>query len=198
VKSRTSATGDRKKADRAHLGCTPAQELRQNLQFVMANTNQSFRVYISKDYLKFSAAHFIAYPGFRERLHGHNYRVSIEVTGELGPQGYVVDFGIVKKIARRLCEHLDEKFLIPAESDCLSIKRIGDSVEVSYEQDTFRLPMSDALLLPIVHSSAEELARYLVSEMRRELRAEGVASVTAIEIGVEESFGQAAYFRQEF
>jgi 6-pyruvoyltetrahydropterin/6-carboxytetrahydropterin synthase len=164
----------------------------------MATTDESFRVYVSKDYLKFSAAHFIAYRGFRERLHGHNYRVSIEVAGKLGPHGYVVDFGIVKKIARRLCERLDEKFLIPAESDCLSVTYAGDSVEVRYEQDEFRLPKSDVLLLPIMHSSAEELARYLVREMRRELTAEGVAGLTAVEIGVEESFGQAAYFRQEF
>jgi 6-pyruvoyl tetrahydropterin synthase/QueD family protein len=182
----------------ANLCCTQAQELRQNLQFIMVPVSNSFRVSVSKDYLKFSAAHFIAYPGFRERLHGHNYRMSIEVAGDLGPHGYVVDFGIVKKIARRLCEHLDEKFLIPAQSECLAVTQAGDSVLLRYEQDEFRLPQSDVLLLPIVHSSAEELARYLVGEMRRELMAEGVARVTAIEIGVEESFGQAAYFRQEF
>ena len=64
-------------------------------------TQESFRVHVTKDYLKFSAAHFIAYPGFRERLHGHNYRVSVALHGRLGPQGYVVDFGVVKKIARR-------------------------------------------------------------------------------------------------
>jgi 6-pyruvoyl tetrahydropterin synthase/QueD family protein len=159
---------------------------------------QSFRVYVSKDYLKFSAAHFIAYPGFRERLHGHNYRVSIEVAGKLGPQGYVVDFGIVKKIARRLCERLDERFLIPAQSDCVAVEHKADSVELRYEHEEFRFPVGDVVLLPIVHSSAEELARYLVHEMRRELTAEGVTEITAVEIGVEESFGQAAYFRQEF
>jgi 6-pyruvoyl tetrahydropterin synthase/QueD family protein len=164
----------------------------------MGSVSKSFRVFVSKDYLKFSAAHFIAYPGFRERLHGHNYRVSIEVAGDLGPHGYVVDFGIVKKIARRLCEHLDEKFLIPAQSDCLSITQAGDSVLLRYEQDEFRLPQADVLLLPIAHTSAEELARYLVGEVRRELISEGVTRVSAIEIGIEESSGQAAYFREEF
>ncbi|MGD9764705.1 MAG: 6-pyruvoyl tetrahydropterin synthase family protein, partial [Candidatus Binatia bacterium] len=61
---------------------------------------ESFHVHVTKDYLKFSAAHFIAYPGYRERLHGHNYRMSIGLYGQLGPQGYVVDFGIVKRVAR--------------------------------------------------------------------------------------------------
>jgi 6-pyruvoyl-tetrahydropterin synthase len=159
--------------------------------------SESFRVQVSKDYLKFSAAHFIAYPGFREALHGHNYRVSIAAQGSLGPQGYVVDFGIVKRIARRLCERLDEKTLIPAESDCLVIRREDGVVVVRYEQDEFRLPESDVLLLPILHSSAEELAQYLAGELRRELAVEGIHGLTMVEVGVEESFGQAAVYRQE-
>jgi len=160
-------------------------------------THDSFRVHVTKDYLKFSAAHFIAYPGFRERLHGHNYRVSISLHGQLGPQGYVVDFGVVKRIARRLCEHLDEHTLIPARSDCLTVREEGAVVVVRYEDDEFRFPRGDVLLLPIVHTSVEELAQYLAGALRAELRAEGLADLTAIEIGVEESFGQSAIFRQE-
>ena len=158
---------------------------------------QSFRVHVTKDYLKFSAAHFIAYPGFRERLHGHNYRVSVAVHGPLGPQGYVVDFGVVKRIARRLCEQLDERMLIPARSDSLTVREDGDAVVVRYEHDEFRFPRGDVLLLPIVHTSAEELAQYLAAELGAALAAEGIAAPTAIEVGVEESFGQTAVFRQD-
>jgi 6-pyruvoyltetrahydropterin/6-carboxytetrahydropterin synthase len=158
---------------------------------------ESFRVHVTKDYLKFSAAHFIAYPGFREALHGHNYRVSIEVHGMLGPQGYVVDFGVVKRIARRLCDGLDGRMLVPIDSDCISVEEVGTSVVLRYENDEFRFPRADAVMLPIVHSSVEELARYLAGELRRELASEGVSGLTALEVGVEESFGQAAVFRQE-
>jgi 6-pyruvoyltetrahydropterin/6-carboxytetrahydropterin synthase len=158
---------------------------------------QSFRVHVTKDYLKFSAAHFIAYPGFREALHGHNYRVSVAVEGSLGRSGYVVDFGIVKRIARRLCERLDERTLVPVESDCLGIAEEDGVVTVRYENDEFRFPRQDVALLPIVHSSAEELARYLAGELKQALDEEGAVGVTAVEVGVEESSGQAAYFRQE-
>src|SRR5690242_13062467 len=158
---------------------------------------ESFRVSVTKDYLKFSAAHFIAYPGFREALHGHNYRVPVEVEGDLGAQGYVVDFGVVKRIARRLCERLDEKVLVPRKSDCLEIGETGPNVTLRYESDTFSFPKADAILLPIVHSSAEELARYLAGELERELASEGVQGVSAVQVGVEESFGQAAHYRQE-
>jgi 6-pyruvoyl-tetrahydropterin synthase len=158
---------------------------------------QSFRVHVTKDYLKFSAAHFIAYPGFREALHGHNYRVSIAIEGALGAQGYVVDFGVVKRIARALCGQLDGKMLIPVQSDCLTIDEQERTVTVRYENDEFRFPRADCSLLPIVHSSVEELARYLAGALRQELAREGIGSVTAVEVGVEESFGQAAYFREE-
>lgn len=158
---------------------------------------ESFRVHVTKDYLKFSAAHFIAYPGFRERLHGHNYRVSIALQGQLGPQGYVVDFGIVKRIARRLCEQLDEHVLIPARSDCLSVREEGDTVILRYEQDEFRFPRADVRLLPIVHTSVEELAQYLSGELRRALETEQVGPLEAIEIGVEETTGQQAIHRSE-
>lgn len=158
---------------------------------------QSFRVHVTKDYLKFNAAHFIAYKGFREALHGHNYRVSVDVEGDLGEQGYVLDFGVVKQVARRVCKRLDEKTLIPAASDCVHVREEHGQVIVGYETDEFRFPRADVVLVPIVHSSAEELARYLAGEIRRELYAEGVAGIGAIQIGVEETPGQAAYFREE-
>jgi 6-pyruvoyltetrahydropterin/6-carboxytetrahydropterin synthase len=156
---------------------------------------QSFRVHVSKDYLKFCAAHFMAYKGFRETLHGHNYRVTVEVEGVLGAQGYVLDFGIVKRIAKRVCDRLDEKVLIPAHSDCLQIREEAGQVSLRYEDDEFRFPAKDVVLVPIAHSSAEELARYLAGEMRHELAVEGVQRIRAIQIGVEETTGQAAYFR---
>jgi 6-pyruvoyltetrahydropterin/6-carboxytetrahydropterin synthase len=156
----------------------------------------AFKVHVTKDYLKFSAGHFIAYPGFREALHGHNYRMSVDVEGELGPQGYVLDFGVVKEIARRLCKELNEKMLVPSQSDCLDIREEGNQCIIRYEEDEFRFPCKDVLLLPIVHSSAEELARYLVGQLRQALHAEGIADLHAIQVGIEETPGQAAYYRE--
>lgn len=160
--------------------------------------SQTFRVFVSKDYLKFNAAHFIAYPGFREGLHGHNYRVSVEVEGKLGRNGYVLDFGIVKKAAKRVCERLDEKTLIPERSDCLRLEHRGKQIVIFYEEDEFAIPATDVLLLPIIHSSAEELAEYLVGEIRRELEGEGFEAIDSIEVGVAETPGQAAFCRASF
>jgi 6-pyruvoyltetrahydropterin/6-carboxytetrahydropterin synthase len=158
---------------------------------------ESFKVFVTKDYLKFSAAHFIAYKGFREALHGHNYRVSVEVEGSLGADGYVVDFGVVKKIARELCGQLDEKMLVPAASDVLTIQESGDRVTLVSETGEFTFPRADCVLLPIVHSSAEELARFLAAELRQRLVSSGVGRLRAIQVGVEETTGQAAFYRSD-
>jgi 6-pyruvoyltetrahydropterin/6-carboxytetrahydropterin synthase len=158
---------------------------------------ESFKVFVTKDYLKFSAAHFIAYKGFREALHGHNYRVSVEVEGQLGNDGYVVDFGVVKKMAREICGHLDEKVLVPTASDVLSIREEDGQVVMVSESGRFTFPRTDCVLLPIVHSSAEELARYLAGELRQRLRERGIAAVNAIQVGVEETTGQAAFYRHD-
>ena len=159
---------------------------------------RTFRVHVEKDYLKFNAAHFIAYKGFREALHGHNYRVSVDIEADsLSPEGYVLDFGVVKDVAKRVCKRLDEKTVIPANSDCLLIREAGGQVIVVYESDEFRFPCSDVVLIPIVHSSAEEMARYLAGEIRRELGVEGIGRIGALQVGVEETPGQAAYYREE-
>ncbi|ETV66174.1 hypothetical protein, variant [Aphanomyces astaci] len=123
-----------------------------------------YRVFVSKDYMKFNAAHFIAFKGFRERLHGHNYRMSVTITGDrIGHDGYLVDFGDIKKVAREVCRELNEHFLVPLKSDVLKIDVNAETVQlVTEDGKSFSFPRGDCALLPIVHSSAEELARYLV------------------------------------
>uniref|UniRef100_A0A7S2RP79 6-pyruvoyltetrahydropterin synthase n=1 Tax=Mucochytrium quahogii TaxID=96639 RepID=A0A7S2RP79_9STRA len=57
-------------------------------------------VSLKKERFKFNCAHFIAFKGFRERLHGHNYQVGVKLWGERQSDGYVLDFGVVKKVCR--------------------------------------------------------------------------------------------------
>ena len=157
---------------------------------------QRYRVEVSSDHLRFAAAHFIAYPGFREPLHGHNYQVSVAISGTIGSDGYVLDFGVVKSVTKRVCKELDERVLVPAASDCLTVARDGASVVLVYEDGArFVFPASDCVLLPIVHASAEELAAYVLARLREGLDAHAVRGLTEIEVGVGEAPGQAAYCR---
>jgi 6-pyruvoyl-tetrahydropterin synthase len=155
----------------------------------------NFSVHVAKENLKFSAAHFIAYPGFREPLHGHNYQVAIRVRGELSGSGYVLDFGLVKRLTKEIVDRLDERTLIPERSDCLRIESLGEQVKIRYEDDEFILPRKDLCLLPIVHSSAEELARFIWDELRQALAAKhALEGISSLEIAVAEGPGQAAIY----
>ncbi len=155
-----------------------------------------FSVHVAKENLKFSAAHFIAYPGFREPLHGHNYQVGVRVEGKLSASGYVLDFGLIKQLVKEIADRLDERTLIPDQSDCLKIERRDDNtIRVRYENDEFVFPAADVCLLPIVHSSAEELARFIWGELRDALDArDALGQIVSIEISVAEGPGQAAVY----
>jgi dihydroneopterin triphosphate aldolase (PTPS-III) / 6-pyruvoyltetrahydropterin synthase len=165
----------------------------------MKPSGSNFSIHVAKENLKFSAAHFIAYPGFREPLHGHNYQVGVYLEGNLASTGYVIDFGLIKKLTKEIVDRLDERTIIPASSDCLKIEGPKDGkVRIRYEDDEFVLPAADVCLLPIAHSSAEELARYIWDELAAALVARGALSnVTTMEISVAEGPGQSAHYRSQ-
>ena len=87
-----------------------------------------FSVAIGKEMLRFTAAHFIAFRGFREPLHGHTYQAQVTVSGPVGPDGYVVDFLVLKKIAEDECARLHFRTLLPEQSDCLTIEEGAEEV----------------------------------------------------------------------
>jgi 6-pyruvoyl tetrahydropterin synthase/QueD family protein len=165
----------------------------------MTPTASNFSIHVAKENLKFSAAHLIAYPGFREPLHGHNYQVGVYLEGRLASTGYVIDFGLIKKLTKEIVDRLDERTIIPANSDCLKIDRPkARTVRICYEGDEFMLPAADVCLVPIVHSSAEELARYIWDELAAALVARGaLGDVTMMEISVAEGPGQSAHYRSQ-
>jgi 6-pyruvoyltetrahydropterin/6-carboxytetrahydropterin synthase len=57
----------------------------------------------------FSAAHRLMGSGGKcESIHGHNFKVELEVQGHgLDDTGMVVDFGVLKKILNRILDDLD-------------------------------------------------------------------------------------------
>jgi 6-pyruvoyl-tetrahydropterin synthase len=224
----------------------------------------AFEIYVSKDTFKFNASHFVAYRGFRERLHGHNYRASVRLIGsggKIGGDGYVLDFGCVKEAVKYVCKGMNEYFIVPMLSDVLDIKVVeeeegrdgegrdgveddeegmgdgeddgegmgtttttsrggngkrrrtrrddhpptttsiggGGAVTITCEDGSkFVFPRQDCLLLPIMHSTAEELAIYLYGKILGRLNANYLIErgVTIMEVTISEAMGQEATFRR--
>ena len=158
----------------------------------------AFRVSVSKDDLVFSSAHFITFGGGRcEGLHGHNYRVRVTVDGELdGEDALVFDFIELKRIMRQLCEEIDHLVLLPTKSARIRVSEGGDAVSVSVDGvPRYTFPRADCALLPIQNTTAEMLAQLLATRLKDALAAAGAEPVTAIELEVEETFGQSAICR---
>jgi len=159
----------------------------------------NYRVQVTKDYLVFASAHFITFRGHQcETLHGHNYRVGVAVEGSVDPETYfVLDFSVLKQMARRLVDEIDHKVLLPTQNPKLSFDEDGDRLRVDYfGQPTYVFPKRDCALLPIRNSTAEMLAQYLGVKMREELGRSGYTHLTLLELEVEENYGQSATYRE--
>ena len=161
-----------------------------------------FRVSVTKDYLVFASAHFITFAGHRcEGLHGHNYRARVTLDGALDEESwFVFDFVTIKRLMRRLCDDIDHKVLLPLDNPKIQIVEDGESVKVAYEgKPRYVFPKSDCALLPVTNTTVEMLAELLAIRLQAELSKMeaklGAGGLTAIEMEVEENFGQSAVYR---
>jgi 6-pyruvoyltetrahydropterin/6-carboxytetrahydropterin synthase len=155
--------------------------------------SEAWSIHLAKEYFKFSCAHFLIFPdGKKERLHGHNYHVEVEIQGDLGERGLVIDFLAVKPVIRELCDSLDEHWLVPANHPDLEIKVLDDGhTSVIYGSDRYLVPSGEVLALPINNTSVENLATWFGVELRRRLSERfGRSQVRRLRVAISETPGQ--------
>ena len=154
---------------------------------------ESWSIKVHKDYLKFSAAHFLIFPdGSAERLHGHNYKVFVEVFSGLDEHGLVLNFQDIKPRIRALVDALDEHLLLPGEHPVLTVERLEDGqMEIRYQERHYLIPADEVIVLPINNTSAENLAGYLGRQLLVRLQADfPEARLERLVLAVEETPGQ--------
>jgi 6-pyruvoyltetrahydropterin/6-carboxytetrahydropterin synthase len=121
---------------------------------------------IEKSYLHFSAAHFTVFSATnRERLHGHNWRIAVEITGEMGDNGLCFDYAIYKKILKDLCAQYDEYTLIAEQSPYLTITEDSEFHYIEHNGITQPLLKTDTILMPVQNITIEALANYFLQQM---------------------------------
>lgn len=158
-----------------------------------------YKVRVSKDYLVFCAGHFITYAGNQcERIHGHNYRVAVEVEDDLDANHYVFDFIALKELTLALVEELDHRMLLPTESRLITLKEDGPNWLVKYGERRWSFPIDECALLPIANTTAELLAGYLADRLRQSMLDGGLKLPRLVRVEVEECFGQSATVEQEW
>lgn len=152
-----------------------------------------FRIVLAKEDFKFSAAHFTLFPGgHAELLHGHNYRVRVELSGdELNGEGLLVDIDTFKKKLRAICAGLDSRTLLPGDSPRLDWRQDGASIEVRCGERVYRFPADDTLVLPLVNTSMELLARMIWQDLAASLDG---SRLDTLAVSVEETSGQRCWY----
>jgi 6-pyruvoyltetrahydropterin/6-carboxytetrahydropterin synthase len=156
---------------------------------------ERYTVRVTKDYLVFCSGHFITYHGDAcERLHGHNYRVAVEVEGPLDENHYVFDFIALKNTMRALTDELDHRMLVPMKSKLIGVEEAKGQVRLRFRDKEWVFPTVDCVLLPVENTTAELLAKYLAGRLRDVLRDQYTYSPDVVRVEVEESFGQTARY----
>src|SRR5689334_9730703 len=137
--------------------------------------SETYRVRLTKDYLVFSAAHFITFNGnICERLHGHNYRVTAEVFGPLDENHYVIDFIALRDMLHAIVLGLDHHVLLPTGHPQIKVTADDTSVEAAFDERRWVFPRGDCVLLSVPNTTAEMLARHIGRRLLVELAARGM------------------------
>lgn len=154
-------------------------------------TEATFRVDVTKEQFVFSAAHFITFAGdICERIHGHNYAVRASVEGPLDENRYVVDFIALRDAVLEQTQTLDHHVILPR--DHAEIKVVSDAKETtaSFRDRRWVFPNEDCVILPVINTTAEEIARVIALRVIENTREKFGDSLTAIEVAVDENCGQ--------
>ncbi len=154
-----------------------------------------YTVRVTKDYLVFCSGHFITYAGQNcERLHGHNYRASCELTGPLDANHYLFDFIALKDHLKKLTDQLDHRMLVPGLSALIQCEIQDRQVLLRHRDRMWSFPREDCMILPIENTTAELLAKHLAHQLLDILKKEHGFVPDTLALEVEESFGQSATY----
>lgn len=162
-------------------------------------TARRHHISVRREQYKFSCAHMTVFPdGSKERLHGHNYQVGLDL--ELTDVAFerMLPFAAIKDALAAICHDLRERVLVASRNPLTTVVRDDDELELLVCGKRYLLPREDAVLLPIDNVSVEGLADHLADRLLTSLGPQFPAGVvTALACWVSESPGQGATCRLE-
>jgi 6-pyruvoyltetrahydropterin/6-carboxytetrahydropterin synthase len=157
---------------------------------------EQYKVRVTKDHLVFCSGHFISYEGDKcERLHGHNYRVAVEIEHDLDSNYYVFDFIALKQCTKAITDELDHRMMLPTQNPHILVGEGPRGIHVHYRDREWLFPPGDCVLLPLENTTAELLARYIGQRLLADLQQQQQFVPRVLRVEVEESFGQSATYQ---
>ncbi len=152
-----------------------------------------YRVRVTKDHLVFSAGHFITYNGGEcERIHGHNWRVAVEVEDDLDDNYYVFDFIALLGMTRDIVAPFDHRMLLPDGSGLIKVEEDGPNWKVACQGRYWSFPRDECVILPIPNTTTELIAREIGNKLVEAIIERELPPPRVLRVEVEENFGQTA------
>ncbi|MDH2926297.1 6-carboxytetrahydropterin synthase QueD [Lonepinella koalarum] len=117
---------------------------------------------VSKEF-SFDMAHILdGHDGKCQNLHGHTYKLQVEVSGDLvangAKKGMVIDFTDVKTVVKKaILDPMDHAFIYDTNSprECKIANLLNE-----LDSKTFGIPM---------RTTAEQMARFIFNQLKNEL-----------------------------
>lgn len=121
---------------------------------------------ISKEYLHFNAGHFTLFSATeREDLHGHTFYVAAEIDSGVREDGLAFDYNLVKSRLKTLCDHLDEKVLLPGLSPYLALVDEGEYLIARFDRERIPFLHRDVRVVDVRNVTVEELAPWFLERL---------------------------------
>lgn len=132
----------------------------------------------------FSAAHAGLHDGEFEPLHGHTFQVTLRMSGVPGDDGILIDFGEIKAALREAIAPLRRRTMMPGHAPQVLITSENNTVSITAGRKRYVLPADDVVVLPMVNTTTEGIAGYLLDRVLPSLHGQGL---TKVELEVSEA-----------
>lgn len=113
-----------------------------------------------------------------KNLHGHSYKLRLEIEGEPDEQGMLIDFYDVKKIVNPIIENLDHAFMVYKED-----KELIDALE----------KLNSKTVVVGFQSTAENICNYFIDEIKKVPLPKNIKKITAWIYETEDSYAEENY-----
>jgi 6-pyruvoyltetrahydropterin/6-carboxytetrahydropterin synthase len=149
---------------------------------------------LEKENFKFSAAHFLIFDkNNAERLHGHNYRVRVQLLlpeeKYFASEGFHLNFTIIKEFLNNLLSGWDEMVLLPKLNPDVRFVMDEQTLHFYFSDRYYAFPKNEVLLLPINNTSVEQMAGLLAQSLWKRFEGD---QIQGVKVSVEETSGQSA------
>lgn len=144
--------------------------------------------------IRFSACHFIPRHEKCSRLHGHSYIVRLRLEGDIGAEGMIMDFVVLKKALKVMIDELDHRTLLPTLSQDVKLDVAEGSVEAVSCGKRYVFPREDVVLLDIPNTTAEEMSKMMTLRLVSDI--EFPDNVKSVSVGLDEERGQTAWYTE--